>query len=109
MPESAIQTDFFASMADRQAFGALFEHLPGVFFFVRAGGALRCRGRSCQRAIRAGGGRLSGQPAALLAWLERDLNASQARWKFVCMHAPMTLRAVDQSGAEIDRMIVTKA
>jgi hypothetical protein len=27
--------------------------------------------------------------AALIAWLERDLNASKAPWKFVCMHAPM--------------------
>jgi len=35
MPKHAIQRDFFASMADPQAFRALFEHLPGVFFFVK--------------------------------------------------------------------------
>lgn len=26
---------------------------------------------------------------ALLAWLEKDLNASRQPWKFLCMHAPM--------------------
>ena len=35
MPKDAIQSDFFASMADPQGFRALFEHLPGVFFFVK--------------------------------------------------------------------------
>jgi len=35
MPKHAIQRDFFASMADPQAFRTLFEHLSGVFFFVK--------------------------------------------------------------------------
>jgi len=35
MPGRSLQSSFFASMADPQAFRALFEHLPGVFFFVK--------------------------------------------------------------------------
>ena len=35
MPTHALQSDFFVSMADPQGFRALFEHLPGVFFFVK--------------------------------------------------------------------------
>jgi AraC-like DNA-binding protein len=30
-----LQAEFFGAMADVQAFRALFEHLPGVFFFVK--------------------------------------------------------------------------
>jgi PAS domain S-box-containing protein len=36
-----LQADFFASMAEPQAFRLLFEHLPGIFFFVKdAGGRM---------------------------------------------------------------------
>jgi PAS domain S-box-containing protein len=36
-----LQAEFFASMAEPQAFRLLFEHLPGVFFFVKdAGGRM---------------------------------------------------------------------
>lgn len=35
MAKRDLQTQFFASMADPQGFKALFEHLPGVFFFVK--------------------------------------------------------------------------
>ncbi len=35
MPDRGLQSDFFAAMADPQGFKALFEHLPGVFFFVK--------------------------------------------------------------------------
>ena len=35
MPAPPLQTDFFARMADPQGVRAIFEHLPGVFFFVK--------------------------------------------------------------------------
>ena len=35
MPSRDIQADFFARIADPQAVRAIFEHLPGVFFFVK--------------------------------------------------------------------------
>ena len=35
MPKPSLQSGFFASMADPQAFPSLFEHLRGVFFFVK--------------------------------------------------------------------------
>lgn len=35
MPALRLQTDFFAKMADPQGVRAIFEHLPGVFFFVK--------------------------------------------------------------------------
>jgi hypothetical protein len=30
-----LQAEFFAAMADEQAFRGMFEHLPNVFFFVK--------------------------------------------------------------------------
>jgi AraC-like DNA-binding protein len=35
MTAPCLQTEFFARMADPQAVRAIFEHLPGVFFFVK--------------------------------------------------------------------------
>lgn len=35
MGKRDLQSEFFASMADPQAFRFLFEHLPGIFFFVK--------------------------------------------------------------------------
>ena len=35
MAGTNLQAEFFAAMADVQAFRVLFEHLPGVFFFVK--------------------------------------------------------------------------
>lgn len=35
MAALAIQTDFFDRMADPQGIRAIFEHMPGVFFFVK--------------------------------------------------------------------------
>ncbi len=35
MPAPRLQTDFFTQMADPQGVRAIFEHLPGVFFFVK--------------------------------------------------------------------------
>lgn len=35
MPSSRLQADFFARIADPQAVREIFEHLPGVFFFMK--------------------------------------------------------------------------
>ena len=35
MPSERLQVDFFARMADPQGVREVFEHLPGVFFFVK--------------------------------------------------------------------------
>ena len=35
MPKPSLQSQFFASMAEPQDFRVMFEHLPGVFFFVK--------------------------------------------------------------------------
>ena len=35
MSSVRLQEEFFAQMADPQAIRAIFEHLPGVFFFVK--------------------------------------------------------------------------
>lgn len=35
MPSPRLQAEFFAQMADPQGVRAVFEHLPGVFFFVK--------------------------------------------------------------------------
>jgi len=35
MPSDRLQAEFFARMAEPQAMREIFEHLPGVFFFVK--------------------------------------------------------------------------
>lgn len=35
MPSPSLQAEFFARIADPQAVRAIFEHMPGVFFFVK--------------------------------------------------------------------------
>jgi PAS domain-containing protein len=35
MPLPRLQADFFAQIADPQGVRAIFEHMPGVFFFMK--------------------------------------------------------------------------